>query len=109
MDDNTVKEGKKIATISYITLIGAVIALFMNNDKKNPFASFHIRQALGIFLSFFALSYLVGGFDSWMISSSFYIFYFILWIYGFTGALQGEMRVIPLVGDFFQKLFKSIP
>jgi len=106
--DNNIKEGKNIAIVSYITLIGAVIALFMNNEKKNPFVSFHVRQALGIFLSFFALGYFISGFDSWMVSSSFYIFYFILWIYGFSGALQGEMRIIPLVGDFFQKLFKGI-
>src|SRR6478752_6185577 len=108
MDNKTVEEGKKTAIISYITLIGSVIAVTMNNEKKNPFAAFHVRQALGIFLSFFALGYLISGFDSWMVSASFYIFYFILWIYGFTGALQGEMRIIPLVGDFFQKLFKSI-
>jgi uncharacterized membrane protein len=43
-----------------------------------------------------------------MISSAFYVFYFILWIYGFLGALQGEMKLIPLLGEQFQKIFKNI-
>ena len=42
------------AVIAYITLIGTVIAIFMNQEEnKTEFASFHIRQALGIFISFF--------------------------------------------------------
>lgn len=106
--ENTIIEGKNIASISYITLFGTIIAIIMNNDKKNPFASFHIRQTLGIFLLFMALGYPVGYFDSWMISSGLWGFIFILWIYGFIGALQGEMRSVPILGDFFQKLFKSL-
>jgi uncharacterized membrane protein len=105
---NNIEEGKKTAIVSYLTIIGAIIAVFMNTENKNTFASFHIRQALGIFGSFFLLGYFVGGFDSWMISSAFYTFYFILWIYGFLGALQGQMNLIPFLGEQFQKLFKNI-
>ncbi|WP_291114579.1 DUF4870 domain-containing protein [Flavobacterium sp. UBA6135] len=99
---------KQTAIIAYLTLIGSVIAIFMNSENKNSFASFHIRQALGIFLTFFALGYPIGYFDSWMVSSAFYIFFFILWIYGFLGALNGEQKVVPLVGGFYQQLFKSL-
>ena len=105
---NTVEEGKNIALISHITIIGTIIAIILNNDKKNTFASFHIRQTLGIFLLFFALGYPVGLFDSWMISSSLYIFIFILWAYSFVSALQGQMNMIPLLGSFFQKFFKNL-
>ena len=31
-----------MAIIAYITIFGLIAAYFMNNDKKNPFASFHI-------------------------------------------------------------------
>lgn len=105
---NTTEEGKNIAVVSHITIIGTIIAIIMNNDKKNSFAAFHIRQTLGIFLLFFALGYPVGLFDSWMISSSLYIFIFILWAYSFISALQGQMNLIPFLGSFFQKFFKNI-
>lgn len=101
-------EGKKIAIISYVTIIGTISAMVMNGEKKNAFAAFHIRQSLGIFISFFLLGYFVGYFDSWMATYSFWLFIFILWIYGFSTALQSQMRAIPLLGDFFQKIFKNI-
>lgn len=102
------KESKNIAIISYLTVVGSIIALFMNSENKTAFASFHIRQALGLFLSYFALAYLIGYFDSWMISGSFFMAYFILWIFGFLGALQNEQREIPIVGAFFQSFFKNL-
>ena len=105
---NSAEEGKSIAIISYITIIGTVIAIFMNNEKKNSFAAFHIRQALGIFLTFFLLGYFIGYFDSWMVTFAFWFFIFILWSYGFLTALQGKMTPIPLLGNFFQKTFKNI-
>ncbi len=42
------EDAKKIAIIAYITIIGLIIAYVMNNDKKLPFASYHIRQSLGL-------------------------------------------------------------
>ncbi|WP_369695584.1 hypothetical protein [Flavobacterium alvei] len=50
MENNNFEQGKNIAIVSYITIIGAIVAIFMNQDKKNSFAAFHIRQALGIFV-----------------------------------------------------------
>jgi uncharacterized membrane protein len=105
---HTIEEGKQAAIVSYITIIGTIIAIFMNSEKKNPFAAFHIRQALGIFSSWFLLGYFVSYFDNWGVSSGFYVFLFILWVYGFIGALQGEQKLLPLVGEFYQKIFKGI-
>ena len=106
---NDIEKGKNIALISYITIIGSIVAIFMNQEEnRSEFASFHIRQALGIFLTFFLLGYPIGYFDSWMVSSAFWVFIFILWIYGFLGALSGEKRMVPLVGEFYQKTFKNL-
>ena len=107
-DSITQSTEKSTAIVAYLTLIGTVIAIFMNSENKSAFASFHIRQALGIFLTFFALGYPIGYFDSWMVSSAFYIFFFILWIYGFLSALNGDQKVVPLVGGLYQSLFKNL-
>lgn len=102
------KQGKNIAIISYLTIVGTLISLFMNMDEKSTFASFHIRQTLGLYLSYFALAYLIGYFDSLMVSGSFFLAYFILWLFGFIGVLQSEQREVPILGSFFQSFFKNI-
>ena len=107
-NNDSVDQGRQAAIVSYLTIIGSVIALLMNNEDKNSFASFHIRQSLGMFLVFFALGYPIGYFDSWAVTTAFYIFFFVLWIYGFLGALQGQMNVMPILGPLFQKWFKTI-
>lgn len=105
---NDIEKGKNTAIVSYLTIIGSVVAIFMNQEEnRSAFASFHIRQALGIFLTFFLLGYPIGYFDNWMVSASFWVFIFILWIYGFLGCLNGQQKTVPFVGDFYQKLFKS--
>jgi hypothetical protein len=47
--NNTIEKGKTAIT-SYILGIGVFIAMSMNSEDKNTFASFHIRQGLGITL-----------------------------------------------------------
>lgn len=104
-----IEKSKNTAIVAYLTIIGSVVAIFMNQEEnRSDFASFHIRQALGLFLSFFLLGYFVGYANSWTATSAFYIFYFILWIYGFTGALLGQKRLLPLIGNFFQSTFKTL-
>jgi len=102
------KQGKKLAIISYITILGSLVAMSMNSENKNQFASFHIRQSLGLNLSFFLLGYLIAMFDNFGVTFGFWTFFFILWIFGFSGALQGKLQLIPILGTFFQKIFKSL-
>ncbi|WP_298420335.1 hypothetical protein [uncultured Kordia sp.] len=108
MNPQIIEEGRKNAIISYYTLIGTVVAIVSNSDKKNPYASFHIRQALGLNTMFIALAVIVSYFDNWMISSAFYVFFAVLWFFGLSNAFQCEYQPIPIVGEFFQKLFKSL-
>ncbi len=54
--DSNQKEDKTVAIISYITIIGWVIALVMyNGGKKSKLGAFHIRQSLGVLIAFFAI------------------------------------------------------
>ena len=49
-----IDKSKNTAIVAYLTIIGSIIAIFMNQEEnKSEFSSFHIRQALGLFLSFF--------------------------------------------------------
>lgn len=108
MDKNTIDEGKTLGLVAYLTLLGTLIAFFMNNDRKNPFTSFHVRQGLGLGILYTIIAFVVSSFNSMMISMSFWIFFSILYFYGLIGAISGKMNKIPLIGDVFQNIFKSI-
>ncbi len=107
--NKTIEEGKTAAITSYILIIGVFIAMSMNSgEDKNSFASFHIRQALGLSLTFISLGLIISHFDSMLISAPMWIFVSILWTYGIFSAIKGESRPVPLLGNYFQKAFKSI-
>lgn len=106
--DNSVEQGKTAAITSYILVVGVLIALSMNSENKNRFASFHIRQALGLSLTFIAIGMIISSFESPMVTYPFWIFIMVLWTYGFITAIKGQAIPIPLLGSFFQKIFKGL-
>ncbi|MBT8257811.1 MAG: hypothetical protein KJO49_05030 [Bacteroidia bacterium] len=108
MDQTSIDSGKPAAIISYLTIFGVLIAYFMNNEKKNVFAAFHIRQALGLWLTFFALGLVISNFDSWMASGSLYLAFGVLFMYGFFTAVAGKTNEVPLVGKFYQNIFSGL-
>ncbi len=102
-------KGKSSAIISYLFFfLGSIIAIFMNMEHRHEFARFHIRQSFGLHFIFIALAPLSTGFNNWMITLSLYIFYSILWVYGFIGAISGKKQPVPILGSLFQKLFKVL-
>ncbi|WP_247653638.1 DUF4870 domain-containing protein [Flavobacterium sp. CS20] len=110
MSQNSKSPKGKTATItSYLFFfLGTIIALFMNMEDRHEFARFHIRQSFGLHFIFIAFSPLASGFDNWMISFSLYLFYTVLWFYGFINAVTNKTQPIPILGNFFQKLFKVL-
>ena len=108
MDLKTIEEGKSAAITSYILIVGVFIAMSMNSESKNPYASFHIRQALGLSITFISLGLIISNFDSMMISLPMWIFISVLWSYGLFSAINGAIKPLPLLGNFFQKGLKSI-
>lgn len=108
MNEQTIEDGKTLAIVSYLTLIGTLIAFFMNQDKKNPFTAFHTRQALGLWLVQMILGYVVSGFDNWSMTFAFWIAIGVLLFFGVFNAIIGKAQAIPILGDFFQKLFASL-
>lgn len=108
MDKNTINEGRTIAITSYILIIGVLIALSMNSENKNKFASFHIRQGLGLTLTFIILGVSISFFDNIYVAASMWIFISVLSMYGLFTAALGKTSPIPLLGNLFQNTFKSL-
>ncbi|PHQ61078.1 MAG: hypothetical protein COC08_06280 [Maribacter sp.] len=104
----TEKEGKTMAIIGYMTLIGALIAMMMNADPKNSFARFHIRQAFGLHLIFHSFALLSSVAYNIYALYGLYLCYIILWTYGFISALNGKKQLVPAIGPYFQKWFTFI-
>ena len=70
--------------------------------------AFHIRQSLGLWLMFSILGFITSAFNSWLATFGFYMFFGVLFIYGFINAIAGKPQAVPLVGDFFQRIFANI-
>ena len=102
------KSEKSTAFISYLGVLGLLIAYLSNKQLKSDFVSFHVRQSLGLCLGFFMLGYPVGNFDNWTVTLAFWIAFIFLNIYGIATALAGSTTTVPLFGFFFQKIFKNI-
>lgn len=103
-----VEKGKATAITSYILIVGCLIAMSMNSEDKNPFASFHIRQAAGLSIMFISLGLIVSGLDIPQATIGLYIFMSVLWTYGIFTAVAGKTTPVPLVGNLFQKLLNTI-
>ena len=106
--ENSVEEGKIAAITSYVLVVGVFIAMSMNSESKNSFASFHIRQALGISLTFISLGLIISTFNSFIIYAPMWISVSVLWSYGIFSAINGTTKPLPILGNYFQKWFKSI-
>jgi uncharacterized membrane protein len=108
MNSTEIKEGKTSAIVAYLTMVGALIAITMNLEPRNSFARFHIRQAFGLHLIFLGCAIFLSVWFSKYAWMALYLFYFVMWIYGFIGALTGKLNPVPILGSYFQKWFTFI-
>lgn len=108
MEEQVIKEGKTTAIVAYFTMVGALIAITMNLEPKNPFARFHVRQAFGIHLVFLGIALFLSVWFFEYALLALYVFYFVMWLYGFLGAISGKANKMPILGSYFQKWFTFI-
>lgn len=107
MYNNSIEEGKTAAIISYFWWIGLLIAFIMNNNKRNYFTSFHIRQSIGISILSLAIG-IMTRYGIEMFGNLLFLGCFVLWVMGLLSAIKGEEKPIPLFGDLFQNWFRNI-
>lgn len=102
-------DGKTIAIVAYLTLIGLIVAYVLNTDKKDVFASFHIRQSLG--LGVIGLGLMVLGMVpilGWLISFFGSLFLLFLWIMGLLNAINAKQQPVPILGKRFMEWFRNL-
>lgn len=102
-------QAKTIAIIAYLTMVGALISITMNLDPRYDFSRFHTRQAFGLHLGFLGFAIFLSQWFNPYAWIALYISYFVLWLYGFIGAIQGRKTLVPLLGNYFQRWFLFIP
>ena len=111
---NTVDNGKTTAIVSYITIIGWLIAYFaLHQPKKTSLGSYHLRQTLLLFICAivfqiiaYAITIAVPAIG--LVFSIASIGFLVLWIMGLIAAINGEEKPMPLIGQKAQELFKNI-
>ncbi|WP_458627626.1 DUF4870 domain-containing protein [Winogradskyella sp. PC D3.3] len=105
----TSSEGKTIAIIAYLTIIGLIIAFVMNNDKKDDFAKYHITQSLGLAITGLALG-IIGlvPIIGWLINIIGIFILLYMWIMGFINAINEKEKPVPLLGTNYIKWFNNL-
>lgn len=111
----TSTEDRTVAILTYITIIGFIIAIVMHNGKKTALGAFHLRQGLGFFLT---------GLVIWIPCVIISVIPFVnllmllvwplvgisllvLWIMGLIAAVNGQQKPMPVVGEHYQKWFAN--
>lgn len=100
-------DNKTLSIISYITIIGWLVAYFVGKDKADSLLKYHLRQSLGLMITAFLINIVISIIIITVPSLSFlsYISYVFIafWILGLINAINGVEKPIPLIGTMFEK------
>ncbi len=109
VSDAVSSEEKNIAIISYITVIGLIIAFVMNNEKKAAFSTYHIKQSLGLVLTALAL-FVIGMLPvfGWFISFFGSLVLLYLWVMGIVNVINEKKKPVPHLGEKYIEWFKDL-
>lgn len=111
---------KTVGILAYVTLIGFIIALVLNQNKEGEekrFGAFHLRQALGliifsigIFIGFTILTTIVAMISFSLLaifsllSTLIWLGFLALLILGIVNAANGQFKEIPVIGGLSSKM-----
>jgi len=108
-------EDRTVAILTYVTIIGFIIAIVMHSSKKTALGSFHLRQGLGLFLTGLVIwipcaiiSFIpFVNFIMIIVWPAVWIGLIVLWIMGLIAAVNGQQKPMPVVGEQYQKWFAN--
>lgn len=106
-------EDRTVAIVAYITLIGFIVAIILHGQKKTQLGAYHLRQALGLLITGFAL-WIAGiiltvvtlGFGA-LLMPLVGILLLVAVIIGIVNAANGELKPNFLFGRQFEQWFKN--
>lgn len=102
-------DNKTISIISYITIIGWLIAYLVGKDKLDAFSKYHLRQSLGLAIIGVILSIIpISAFFLGMIINLVGLLLLVLFIIGIINAVNGQMKPLPVIGKYFEDKFDFI-
>ncbi len=101
-------DDKTVAVVGYLTGIGLLIATILHGKQPTSFAAFHLRQMLGLSVTAGLFSVvLVIPLLGWILYAILGLAIIAFWFIAFLAAINGERKSVPVVGDFYQELFKG--
>jgi uncharacterized membrane protein len=99
------------AVVAYLTLLPAIVILFLPEFRKNRFVHFHAWQSILLWAVFFVLSGVALVLSNVAAAMVFLLFGILaslamlfLWIVLSVKAWQGERFELPLFGDLAERL-----
>jgi len=114
------ENGKTAGIISYFFIIGWLIAYFgFHQNNKTSLGSYQLRQTLLFHLAWMIVRwglgmilgliwFTTGVFSLALLLWAVNIAFFVLWLIGLIGAINGEKKPIPILGEPAQSMFSGI-
>lgn len=103
-------EDRTVAILSYLTIIGFIIAIVMHSSKKTALGAYHLRQCLGLLVT--AIGWSIVGvvlmfipFVGWLAVMAGWLGFLVLWLMGLIAAVNGLQKPMPVLGENYQKWF----
>lgn len=99
---------KTLSIVSYLTIIGWLIAYFSGKDQADDFLKYHLKQGFGLFIFSLILSIILNIIV--FITGIYIIGYIalitlVLMILGAINASNGIKKPLPIVGSWAEKNF----
>lgn len=96
--------GKNKAIIAYLTIIGLFIAMSMNSDTKNDFATHHIKNMFGLTFIWIA-SQVITAYINPYFGDALWALTVIGLVYSLARAYKGKPPNIPFISKKTQQWF----
>ncbi len=102
---------KTLSIISYITIIGWLVAYF-SNSEKSTLAKYHLKQSFGLFLISVVVGIILGVLLAIIpipfIDNIYSLGILVLMILGIVNANSEEEKPLPIIGTMFEDKFDFI-